>query len=252
MRFSILRSLRPTPTFLVLLALFLTVDVFLIGMFLPFKLGWVSDPSFKLGQDGGFGELFGYAKALWIGLCAAAIAIRTRQPVFAAFAALFLMFLADDAGMLHEYWGVRIGDALGIGTVLGMRPHDVGEILFVGSWAGPILVMGALSYWKSRPAARRVAHVGLVGIGALAAFGIGMDVVHQIAMAGPEVNGLHTLLTTIEEGGEMMVLSVLAAGAISLLAARLGGGGPAAPGFCGDGAVEWSVAALPPLRTPVL
>ncbi|WP_412061075.1 hypothetical protein [Rubrivirga sp. IMCC45206] len=252
MRLSALRSLRPTSTFWVLAALFLAVDVLLIGMFLPFKLGWVTDPAFKLGQDGGFGELFGYAKTLWIGLCAAALAVRTRQPVFAAFAALFLMFLADDAGMLHEYWGVRIGDALGFGTVVGMSPHDFGELLFVGAWAGPILALGALGYWKSHAAAQRVARVGLVGIGALAAFGIGMDVVHQVAMAGPEINGLHTLLTTIEEGGEMVVLSVLAAGAIALLAVTLARASPAAPALSGDGAVDWSVADLPPVQTPAL
>lgn len=215
-------SLARRP-FVAMAALLLAGDAVLVALFVALKLGWVGDEGLLLGRDGGYAEVVQYAKTLWVGLCAGWLAWESRQPVFAALAVLFVGLLADDAGRLHEFWGARLADALSLPAVVGLRPIDLGEVLFLALWVGPVFLFGVAAYARSDRPARVTARWALGALVALAAFGVGADALHQSVTGLVEVNGLHTALTIVEEGGEVAVMSVLAAGAIALVLGRRGG-----------------------------
>ena len=223
----------PRP-FWVVGALLLATDAVLVVLFLAYKLGWASDPALLIDRDGGVAETVQYAKTLWVGLCAAGLFWRRRQPVYAALGALFLGLLADDAGQLHEFWGARLADVLALPAVAGLRPVDLGEVLFLGLWVGPVFGFGVLAYRRSDGPARHAARWALGALAALAAFGVGADAVHQAATSLVEVRGLHTLLTLVEEGGELAVMSALAAAAVAAVAGDL-----PAPPAAGPGRWRW-------------
>lgn len=213
--------------FLAVAALFLVGDVLLVALFAVFKLGWVQDPMASLGLDGGYAEVVQYLKTLWVGLCAGWLTWRTREPVFAALAALFAGLLVDDAGRLHEVWGARLADALALPSVAGLRPVDLGETLFLALWVGPVFLFGVAAYRRSAPPARATARWALGALAVLAAFGVGADALHQSATALVDVDGLDGALTLLEEGGELVTMSVLVAGAVACVLGRPGGrGGP--------------------------
>ena len=235
----------PRP-FWVVGALLLATDAVLVALFAAHKLGWVHDPALLLGRDGGTAETVQYAKTLWVGLCALGLAARTRQPVYAALGALFLGLLADDAGQLHEFWGARLADGLALPAVAGLRPSDLGEVLFLALWVGPVFGAGVAGYRRSDRAARHAARWALGALAALAAFGVGADAVHQAATAAVEVPGLHSLLTLIEEGGELAVMSALAAAAVAAAVGDLPA--PPARGAGRWRAPDWRRRAAPPER----
>ena len=219
--------------FVVVGALLLAADGVLVLLYVGYKFGLGGD-ALSLGQDGGHAEVLQYAKTLWIGLCAAWLAVQSRQPVYAALAALFLGLLVDDAGQLHEFWGTRLADALALPAVAGLRAVDLGEVLFLGAWVGAVFVFGVVAYRRSDRPARKTARWALGALVALAAFGVGADLLHQGVTGLVEINGLHTLLTLVEEGGELVVMSVIAAGAVACVLghrpAPAGGPPPAGPG----------------------
>lgn len=221
----------PRP-FWVVGALLIATDAVLVALFLFHKLEWVHDPALLIGRDGGVAEVLQYAKTLWIGLCAAGLAVRTRQPVYAVLGALFLGLLADDAGRLHEFWGARLADGLALPALAGLRPIDLGEILFLALWVGPLFLAGVAAYRRSDRPAQHAARWALGALVALAAFGVGADAVHQSVTSLVEINGLHTLLTIVEEGGELAVMSLLTAAAVAAVVGDL----PAPPT---SGAGRW-------------
>ena len=199
-------------------ALLLAMDLGLMALYLGWKLEWVHDVAFDLGHDRGASEVVQYAKMLWISMCGGWMAWRTRQPVFVALSALFLGLLIDDAGMIHERLGVRLGEFFHFPEVAGLRPHDFGEIASVALWVGPLFLVGIAAYRRSNPAAQRTAWGALGALVALATFGVGADVLHQVLTSMFDVNGLHSFLTVVEEGGEMVVMTGIAACAIALVA----------------------------------
>lgn len=209
------------PIFWIFGALLLVMDLGLLALYVAWKLEWLQDVAFDVGHDRGASEVFQYAKMLWIGLCAAGMAWRTRQPVYVALGALFLGLLADDAGMLHERVGEWLGAALRLPAVAGLQPHDFGEIAFVALWVAPLFLAGVVAYRRSDPAARSIAWAAFIGLVVLAGFGVGVDVIHQSVTSLYDVHGLHSLLSLVEEGGEMVVMTVLAAGAIAVVSTTL-------------------------------
>ena len=94
-----------------------------------------------------------------------------------------------------------------------VRNQDVGELLSLvlpASVFGPLLLYG---YWRGDSSARRIAICVVLFIGALFVFGVGMDMVDRVAVLAD----WKQLLVHIEDGGEMAVLSGLAAYVMSCI-----------------------------------
>ena len=190
----------------------LAADAVYVALAVALQAGVLTNPYLGLDVDAGYPEMYQYVKALWVVLCAGALWWRRRQPVFAVIAAAFAFVIADDAGVLHERLGLRLARALGIGDALGLRTQDFGEVLFFALVGAALLGAGWMAYRRSDRPARRVARYAAAAVVALAVFGVGVDVLHQLA---PEGGRLHVALGVVEDGGELAVMSAVASGAVA-------------------------------------
>ena len=177
---------------------------------------------FRITRDPNVGERYQHAKLLGIVVAGVWVFWRTRQPVYAAITALFLAVLVDDAGKLHEEMGGVLVPILGLEPSLGLRARDFGEVLFLASWAVPLILLAVVAYRRSDASAQYVARVTAVAVAALATFGVGADMVHQMGGSaalryGWDVDAVKFALAVVEEGGELVVMSVIVAGVFFLV-----------------------------------
>ena len=197
------RSTRATTLLLCLLA----IDL-LFGL-LHFLLltDLLSSASFSLESDRGYPESYQYMKILLAVGLLAAVFRQTRVPAFASWALLFLYLLIDDAFSIHETVGAHAAAAFGYLPALGLRAQDFGELTVSATSAALLLL--PLAYFYSRGAApdRAASRHLLLLLASLAFFGIFVDMLHVAIDAGWKVR---FLLGAIEDGGEMVTMSVMA------------------------------------------
>lgn len=160
---------------------------------------------YSLARDRGYAEFFQYVKELWLTILLLLLGIKRRRGVFWVFSLFFLYALFDDSFEFHELFGNFLADFLSIQPALGLRPVDFGELIvsvvFGLLFAIPLLLFYLLS---DRPV-RKITHAMLGLIAVLAGFGILMD------MVGILVKDIaaRRVLVILEEGGEMLVMSVI-------------------------------------------
>lgn len=140
----------------------------------------------------------------------------SRQPLLAGLALLFFVLFLDDGLELHERLGTSFARQLELPSVGGLRGDDLGELVawaLLGLSGLALLVAG---YYRSSPATRRLGHLFMAGFAGLAVFGIGVDLVSAAsrgiddAFAGAFAGrALRLALRLLEEGGELMIASLL-------------------------------------------
>jgi hypothetical protein len=185
-----------------------------------------------LETDGGFAEQFGYLQQGAAALLLLTLALVTRRAVFAAWGSLYACALADDSLRLHENKGAWLADRIGEHLwfpdgLLGLRANDLGEILVWGLLAVLPLAAVVLLHRRSDPATRR-ASWGVAALLILYVFCGGVvDQFHVLVMDTP----IGDAVGTLEDGGEMIALSLSVAFVVGLLAAarRPGAGTEHAP-----------------------
>jgi hypothetical protein len=158
-------------------------------------------------QEGGIAEQWQWVKwgalALLLGLMA-----MSGSAVYLAWAAVFLYLLLDDSQAIHETYGWRLGQALGLQPAFGLRARDFGELMVTALAAVPLFGFLALAYRTSRADARRFTRAMLALAVLLAIFGVGVDML-EIALPAAA-----TVLNLVEDGGEMVVASAMVAYAL--------------------------------------
>lgn len=173
---------------------------------------------FLIDEELGYGEIFGYLKSLAIAAALFACYRRARAPAFAALAFAFAVIALDDSLRIHEFFGSLIAKGLALGPAFGLRAQDVGELM-VWSALGAVVVSGlAYGYRRSNAAARSLASIFLSLLAVLVFFAVVADMLH-IALAG-WFRGAYRVGTVIEEGGEMLTLSLICAAAVAAFALR--------------------------------
>lgn len=196
-----------------LLLLLVATDVAVVGLAVAFELGWSQNWNFRLGTEGGYAEVVQHVQEYWIALCFAGLAWRSRNPIYLVLAVAFVYVLLDDAAEIHERGGLMLERTMGLQPLLGVRGQDIGEVI-VSAVAGTLLLAaGAVAYRFSDARSRSVARFTLAAVFVLAFFGIGMDLVHQILAE----TRLAFPLEVVEDGGELLVMSAIAAAVIALL-----------------------------------
>jgi len=220
---AFIATMRPviaSRTMLVALAAFLAVDLALLALHVAYVLVTLlgiesafRDDRFSISEERSYGEMFEYAKTAVAALALSGCWARTRQPVYAALAVLFLVVLLDNAFELHERAGSLLSARFG-GTraLFDYAPQAFGELAYFGLAA--LAVGGLLLAALPRTAAehRLAALAFLLLLGALAVFGVGVDLAH--AAVNDRSRRLSALFGFIEDGGELVILS--AVGALSL------------------------------------
>lgn len=156
--------------------------------------------------DGGYPELYQYVKYFWLIILTLYLSKVTQGPRYIAWTVLFAYFLCDDAFSIHEKVGAIIGGGFNFSPPLNLRLQDVGE-LAVTVMAGIVLLpLHLWSYSGGSRAYKKISQDLLLLVCAFVFFGVFVDMVHQAIHVGWQVE---FLMGIIEDGGEMVVLSII-------------------------------------------
>lgn len=166
--------------------------------------GWVL---FSIAADNGYGEVFQYLKFFWAALLLGWLTPRLGWGC-AAWALLFAWLLADDLLALHESLGGRLAEAWDLPAPVGLRAKDLGELLISAAAGAVLLPPIALAWDRGAPAARRLGRDLVVLLLLLVCFGVGLDLLNSALQAE---GWLRVALGTLEDGGEMLVASLMLA-----------------------------------------
>ncbi|SNS73210.1 hypothetical protein SAMN06893096_10782 [Geodermatophilus pulveris] len=202
-----LAAVGPVP----LLAALLAVDLALIAASVVRLVTAgpdLTDP-WLLETDGGWAEVVGYAHQAVLGLLLLALCLLTRHLVWAAYAALFLLALADDSLRLHENRGAWLADRLAARLwfppdgFLGLRASDLGELLLWALLAAAPLLAAVLLHRRADGWDRRASRGMAVLVAAYVFCGAVLDQVHVLFLD----SWVGDVVGTVEDGGELVVLS---------------------------------------------
>jgi hypothetical protein len=134
------------------------------------------------------------------------VAIQTRGILYACWAALFGLFAIDDLFAARESLGRIISVELELGPLFGLRARDVGELLVLAVVAAVLVTPIVLGRLLAGPDARAFGRSMVLVLVAFVAFALVLDMISAIALPYPPWG---RLVATVEEGGEMVVMSVI-------------------------------------------
>ena len=191
-----------------LLCLFLATDlVFIILHLFYLYTDFVSNSAFSLAQERGYAEILQYIKEYWIALLFGVLAVRQRSVLYLGWSLLFFYLLLDDSLTIHETLAEIITERLGLQAVFNLRAVDVGEFLVSAGIGLFFLFFLAISYRFAKGIPRQTSKYLIIMLFALAVFGIAVDMLHSLLRFSLF---WEPLLAMIEDGGEMVVMSVIA------------------------------------------
>lgn len=189
-----------------LTVLLCTDGVFCLLQFFGNTLAFAPDVHLALSKDGGYPEMFQYLKEFLIASVLFAVFLRSREVGYGVWALLFLYLLCDDALGIHEGVGTRVSRHWNLVPALGLRAQDLGELAVSLAVGVVFLVPMTYCYFHSKRATRIVVSDLALLLGLLAFFGVFFDMVHSGIGGLFQVRGLGT----IEDGGEMAAMSLIA------------------------------------------
>lgn len=190
----------PMGAALAVLGIFLIGDALAISGHLALKYGLLTSGKFYLYEDRGYPELLSYLNAAVASALFCLAAIFSRKAAYLTISGIMLFIMIDDAAMVHEQVGDFLAQALDLKPVFGLSPDDFAELFYFfgfGLFAFGILV---ISYFKTDAEARKYIIGFIMLMGLLAVFVVLIDIVHSITAR----------FGGIEDGGEMIVLSMIA------------------------------------------
>ncbi|MDW7755960.1 MAG: hypothetical protein SCH68_12435 [Brevefilum sp.] len=189
-----------------LLVLLLITDLaFILLHILNVYTDLLNSSLYLLSRDRGFAEFFQYTKELWIAVMFLLLGIKKRRGIFYVFSLLFTYLMFDDSFEIHENLGRVIAETFQIQSWLGLRGVDFGELLVSAVFGLLFLAALILFFIISDQITRRIALYMLAMFGLLALFGVVGDMV-EVIVRNRDVS---RILVIIEEGGEMLVMSVM-------------------------------------------
>jgi len=160
---------------------------------------------YSLSRDRGYAEFLQYTQESWLAALFLLLGFKQRQGLYFVFSFLFFYFLVDDSSEFHERFGEYLADFFAFQPALGLRAVDWGELLVSAMFGLLFLISIALLYIISDLSMRKISLYMIGMIFVMAVFGVLLDMV-EILVTHP---GVGRLLVTIEEGGEMLVLSII-------------------------------------------
>ncbi len=202
------RQMKPMMLAAYLLAMLLVIDFLCMAL----HIGRMIDPQwgtdyFSIEYDRGYGEFFQYMKELWIVLLLVRLGIHKRVGGFFAWALVFTYLLLDDALQIHERWGGVLSQTFSLPEVLGMRSQDMGELLVTAAAGSVLLVALVLAYWRDDAWVRKASRQLFCMTVCIGLFGVVVDMLHSILRLGD--TNLYHIAGLVEDGGEMLVMSVV-------------------------------------------
>lgn len=171
----------------------------------------LQDERLYVAHDGGYAEWFQYAKAGFCALVLLRLFARDRSLTLLGWALVFAFVLADDALSLHEAFGDALLASASLPAVLGLSGRLYAEPLFWALVGVPLAGLVGVGYRRdpsTRPLTRRL----LLLFAALFFFAGALDALHAALEADYAAARYAVFVTTLlEDGGEMLVLSLTVA-----------------------------------------
>lgn len=205
-----------TPA-LAVLGLLLLADFYYIGAHVFFLVTKGTDGFWLISHDRGYAEAFQHQKLLGITVVLLLWTVWERQPRLLAWAVLFGAMWADDKFMFHEIIGYELATRAGMAApgqedqlVLGIvGARHVGELIAVGVM-GLILLGLLLLAWRGSPSwYRRMSRRMVLVLVGLVVCGVLFDVIGVLPWVR-QISWLDHLFALLEDGGEMLLMSVAA------------------------------------------
>lgn len=119
---------------------------------------------------------------------------------------LFVL-LADDALRLHEDLGRELAEGLGFPAIAGLRVKDLGELVVYAVLSSVILALVVLAHRRVPKREAWFPRAMTIALAALAVLSVGGDLFAEATQDVSFIQGQWAL----EDGGEMLMMSVLAA-----------------------------------------
>ena len=164
-------------------------------------------PLLDIGLDKSYPELFQYLKFSWFAYLSLVLAVRRNEKAFLPMAIVFLILFAFDAFRLHESYGNDVASLLTIEPVLGLRLQDYGELIVMLGLAVTSIMVWLSSYFLCRVDQRYIVVFSGKMLLLFGIFGAAVDMLHE--MMSRVGKTAYFFVGTIEDGGEMLVLSML-------------------------------------------
>ena len=191
-------------SFLALLVLadlvFIVLDSF--GGIIPI----FSSTLYSLGKDGGYPEIYQYVKEFWIVLLMLSVYLKTKEIGHILWVMVFAYLLFDDAIRIHERVGSIIAKNLDFTPIFGLRPQDFGELAVTVIALVLLLTPIGFFYLRASSMFKKITRDLLLLLLIIGFFGVFVDMV-GIVVSWPQGR---FLLGIIEDGGEMIAISMLA------------------------------------------
>jgi len=149
----------------------------------------------------------------------------TRAAPFLCLSLALSIMLFDDALEIHEQGGAFFVDALGLSGAAGLRAQDIGELLVWSLLGLPVLALLAWGALSKSAVGKPTFWVFIGLIAALMFFAIVVDAAHSALPRTlfRDISYANQLIGIVEDSGEMVVLSIMLAVAITIYHRRTAG-----------------------------
>jgi hypothetical protein len=183
-------------------------DLLFIGLHLiHLQTSLLPSDRWSIARDHGFAEIFQYLKYIIICLALGHLYLRTQLRMLLGWLAVFAFLLLDDVGRIHERFGLLFAAWTQLPDLGELRARDLGELTFAllaGLVVLPLVIFG----WLRGTAPARTISIDLaLFLLALGGCGVGADLIHRML----SLTSMDVLAGVIEDGGEMLVLSLTCA-----------------------------------------
>ncbi len=159
--------------------------------------------NFSIEKDFGYAEFYQYLKEFGIFLMLIYLYYKKRQLICFVWSILFLFLLLDDSLSIHENYGFYLADYLNFQSKFNLRAEDFGELLIFFFFGFIFFISIVYAFLKADLKGRLMSKKLLLLLLLLAFFGIFVDLLH-VAMSN-----VNNQLALIEDGGEMLVMSLI-------------------------------------------
>jgi len=166
----------------------------------------VDSPLFYISLDLGYAEVYQYIKEFWIVLLLLMLFKEKGRMVFLAWSFLFIYILLDDSLKIHENFGEYLANTFKFQSRFNLRAKDFGELGTSFLFGGLLFLFLGLSYFKSDKKGKMISNNLFLLFAILVFFGVVMDMIGIILHGNSVLNHIFIL---IEDGGEMMIMSVI-------------------------------------------
>ncbi len=218
-------AVRVTKTLITLDVLFILVH----GLKYVFKEQFIAQFGYwiyrnlTITNDWAIPEITNYIKFAAIVLLLVSCFRSQRQSIYLAWAFVYLIALSDDSLQLHESLGEYIGEKLAGSSSLvsltqsfeGVRLQDLGELVVYGAYAVLSTIALAVGFRRTGSSHRGIGLGFGVLFVCLAGFAAGVDMIARLARSHSHL--LSQITSSVEDGGEMIVISLTVALAVAAI-----------------------------------